>query len=736
MLSAIALRRLRLLSTVPFGMDLQSKLTYLAQLAGLGYRVENPEDYNDSVLYDFTETVEILKQLRGGTVDYVPLFSGFPDKVPEDRAYFIDRLIGFLVRECITYPQGTRLENGLVVPDWLFDLNQFGADPIAQMQDPGRFAAAREEQSGRQQDTHVEWVTLRFAGFEEIEAQALAYLRANLYAKSSIQETLRPDLEWLLGHFSAEQIDATLVVFRETRTYLSQYYWTRENYAAVSRLCDTPTDFLRLFAALTGGDVSLALDRPRPVATGAKPPDQAKKPGYPSLSRVQRRVVLGALESSANLEEDLRRYRGLWLAVGRGLHPGAQAKQFPRAAAAFQSLRNGTIRSFNSQIEMAFQAGTSLQILDKLAERPTLLARRLQQLLRANPGQEDAIFRKLSQVAAQVPLKILIQLESYFRNQWRSEYRTILNKKGKMRVVPRPYILHGSLLERMADALAREAALQVAAMPSWSGQKCWIDPDLAKYTIPFQLRKTSEGMLVLGRGTRLPLDTGKVLRLFVYWKQQQQRTDLDLSLLKFDEDMNSTGNVSYTRLASEGIVHSGDLQDAPLGAAEFIDVELSVVRSLPGCRYLAPQINRYCGEFFGMMDCHSGWMIREQVDARYQSFDLKTVQNKFDLTGTAGYCLPILVDLRQSEIIFIDLYVCGQNRHNTAERSVSDVSILAKEMARMSEMLPNLYNLAVLHQQQRGAERVERTEEADITFGLSGHTYSADRMQKILAELC
>ncbi|MBX3167079.1 MAG: hypothetical protein KF760_06695 [Candidatus Eremiobacteraeota bacterium] len=719
MLSAIALRRLRLLSTAPSGVDLQSKLTFLAQLAGMGYRVENPEAYNDSVLYDFAQTVEVLKEMRGGKVDYTPLFSGFPDKVPEDRAYFIDRLIGFLVRDCLTYPQGTRLENGLVVPDWLFDLKEFGADPIAQMQDPKLRAAAKEQQAGRKQDTHVEWVSLRLADFAELEERALDYLRGNLYAKSSIQEMLRPDLEWLLGHFSAEQVDPAQVVFRETRTYLSKYYWERADYVMVARLCDTPTDFLRLFAALTGGDISLA-----------------EKTSYPKLKRAQRRVVLAGLERAANLEEDLRRYRGLWLAVGRGLHPGAEARDFPRAAAAFQILRNGTIRSFNSHIEMAFQSGASMQVLEKLAERPTLLARRLQQLLKANPGREEAIFSQFSRVAGQVPLKILLQLESYFRNQWRSDYRTILNKKGKLRVVRRPYILHGGVLERVADLLAGQARAQVAARPSWSGKTCWIDAALSKYTVPFQLRKASEGMLVLGRGTRLPLDTGKVLRLFVYWKQRQHRTDLDLSLLKFDEKMHSTGNVSYTRLASEGIVHSGDLQDAPLGAAEFIDVELSVVRKLPDCRYLAPQINRFCGDYFALMDCHSGWMIRDKVDARYESFDLKTVQNKFDLTGTSGYCLPILVDLQESEILFIDLYVTGRSQHNTAEAAVHDVSILCQQMVLLGQMLPNLYDLAVLHQQARGAVRVHRPEEAEITFGLSGQTYSADRMEKILSDLC
>jgi hypothetical protein len=718
MLTTIALRRLKLLLTSDDSVDVQRKLIFLAQLAEMGYQVENPEDYNDSILYVFDPVINTLKQMRGGKVEYVPLFTGFPDKVPEEKAYFVERLIGVLVNSCLDNPAGTRLESGLVVPEWLFDLKQFGADPITQMQDPKLLAAARANQEKRKKDTHVEWIKLRFAKVSEVEERALAYLRANLYAKSSIQEVLRPDLEKLLGHFSAELIDPTQVIFRETRTYLTKYYWERGDYASVSRLVDTPTDFLRLFAALTGGDISLA-----------------GKSKYPKLNRSQRRVVLAGLERAGNLEEDLRRYRGFWLAVGRGLHPGALKEKFPRSAAAFQRLRNETIRTFNSHIEMGFQRGTSLTVLEKLAERPTLLARRLQQLLRANPGQEEAIFTQLRKVAGQVPLKILIQLESYFRQQWRSPYRTILNKKGKMRIMSRTYILNGAVLEQAADVLLAEARAQLSARPGWSDKKVWIDPRLKNYTLPLALRKSSEGMMVFGRGTRIPLEAGKVLRLFVYWKQHQRTTDLDLSLIQFDREMRYSGHVSYTRLASEGIVHSGDLQDAPEGAAEFVDAELSALRKLQNCRYLAPQIFRYHGEFFALMDCHAGWMIRDQVDASYASFDLKTVQNKFDLSGTSGVALPILVDLERSEIIILDLYLPGLQSHNRVEACVTDISKACAAMVDLGEMLPNFYDLAELHQQCRGAQRVEQQHQADLTFGLSGTTYAVDRFEKVLAEL-
>lgn len=718
MLANIALRRLRLIPTSASGVDPQRKLIFLAQLAGLGYRLENPEDYNDSVLAQFDQMMDTLKRLRGGKVDYVPLFSGFPDKVPEERSYFVDRLIGFVVNQCLDDPAGTRLESGLVVPEWLFDLKQFGADPITQMQDPALLAAARAQQSERPKDRHVEWISLRFASAQEVEERALGYLRSNLYARSSIQEVLRPDLDWLLAHFSAQLIDPAQVVFRETRTYLTKYYWVRADYTTVARLVDTPTDLLRLFAALTGGDISLA-----------------EKTRYPKLNRAQRRVVLECLERCSNLEEDLKRYRGLWLAVGRGLHPGAETRDFPLVAAAFKTLRNETIRTFNSLVEVAFQRGTSLQALEHLSQRPALLARRLQQLLGANPGQEERIFAELRKVSAQIPFKLLIQLESYFRQQWRSPYRTVLNKKGKMRIMPRSHSLHGAVLERTAEVLLAEARAQLAARTSWSGQKVWIDPRLKNYTLPLTLRKSSEGMMVFGRGTRIPLDSGKVLRLFVYWKQKQSRTDLDLSLIQFDAQMQYSGHVSYTRLASEGIVHSGDLQDAPLGAAEFIDAELSALREIEDCRYLAPQINRYCGEYFALMDCHAGWMIRDRVSADYASFDLKTVQNKFDLTGTSGLALPILVDLEKQEIIIIDLYMSGLEVHNRVENNVHDVSLAAAAMVELGRMLPNYYDLAELHQQARGGQRVENLPEADLSFGLSGTTYAVDRFEKVLAEL-
>lgn len=716
MLSDLALRRLRLLRLTEGQADTKKKLVFLSELASLGYLVENPEEYNDSILYNYPALIEQLKALRGGQADYVPLFQGFPNDVPNELQYYVHRMLGFLVNHCLSYPRGTRLESGVVVPEWLFELKEFGADPITQMQDPALHRASAQAQKQRAGDRHVEWVSLRFAGKAETEERALAFLRGNLYARSSIQESLRPDLEWLLGFFSPDRIDPTQVVFRETRTYLMKYYWEKAELAQVGLLASTPTDFLRLFAALTGGDVSLAT-----------------KIKFPKLTQPQRRLVLDGLERAGNLAEDLRRYRGLWLALGRGLHPGARADRYARTAEAFAGLRNGGLATFNTPVERAFQERRSLEIVPHLQKRPALLARRLQQLLNANPEHSSAVLEQFAAVAEQVPFKNLLILKWHFQHAWQAQHHTVINKKGKIRVGAHPpRSLKGPVLEPLLQLLQQTMKAQLGKRASWAGRSCWIDPRLLNYTVPLQQRKASDGMLTLGRGTRLPLDVGKVLRLFVYWKQRRMRTDLDLSVIQFDSEMNYTGHVSYTRLAGEGLVHSGDIQSAPLGAAEFIDVDLA---RLTNCRYIAPQIYRYCGHAFGDMQCHSGWMIRDRIDASYQSFDIKTVQNKFDLTGSGSYCLPIVVDLHNSEIIYVDLYVGAVEQHNRVEGAVQDISVITREMVRMGQIRPNLYDLAVLHREARGAQAVEAREQAELTFGLTGCDYSVDRVEKLLSEL-
>ena len=715
-LSEIALRRLRLVAARDEGVTKKKELAFRGELAAMGYRLEG---YDDSVLVHHQWLMRELQKLRGGQVKYVPLFQGFPEKIPEDQSYFVDRLLGYLGNACPLWEEGRRLEDGTIVPEWLFDLEEFGANPITQLQDKGLFKAGVERQKGRKQDTHTEWLTLRAVPPEEIESACLEFLRSNLYAASSIKEALHEDLNFLLEHFGADSIEPERVVFKETRTLLMTYYWNQPDYQALARYCDTPTDLLRLFAGLTGSDVSLT-----------------EKIKFPKLSRPQRRFVLFQLEQCGGLAEDLNRYRGLWLAVARYLHPGQYHQRFPKTAAAFRRLCQGRVPTFNTRVEGAFEKRDLKGALELVRGRPGLLGRRLHQLLELAGEEYPLVLDAFAAVSMKLALKNLLMLETHFRTIEDSEYRAIFTQRGSLwvgrnrrgRVAP-------EALGPLSELIQKAVRQQLSRRASWEGRKVYLDPAWRDLTVPLQQRKASEGLLTLGRGSRLPLDDGKVLRLFVYWKDGLVETDLDLSAIKFDENLNYLDHVSYTQLSSGGAVHSGDLQSAPHGAAEFIDLDILHFLEEPACRYIASLVYRYRGDLFANLECHAGWMVREKIDSNYKSFDIKTVQQKFDLNGGSSSCIPVVVDLYENRVIFTDLYLWSVEGGNTVEGGVNDVSTLVRQMVRMRDTRPNMFELARHHAVARGAELVNCASEADLVFGFEGADYDATDVAGVLSGL-
>lgn len=718
--SAIALRRLRLISVSGRGLAPRRQVAWLAELAKLGFRVRNPEvlAWRRPDVVRHRELIEELRALRGGDVPYVPLFRGFPDDVPEETSYLVRRVVGYLGNLFEQFEEGVELENGVRVPRWLFDLTQFGADPITQMQTLELFEEGRADQEQRAADEHVEWLDLELVEESERDERLLAWLRDVLYAKSSIKQALHDDVHALLAGYGVGVVDPDRIGQKETRALVLRASWQTGNHDAVQLLADTPTDLLRLFAALTDSDVSLG----EPIR-------------FPKMGRPQRKAVLGVLEEATSLAEDLNRYRGLWLALGRYLHPGEHRARFPRAAEAFRQLARGRIPTFASRTEALVAGGDLQRLLTHLGGRPGVLARKVHELLRRFSGERDVVLDALEAAVPAIPSKTLLVMRSHFGSINEAERRVVINKRGKVIVLDNPTrgALSSGDLARLAAILKGALLARFADKPAWSGP-VWVAPGLERYTVPLQQRSASDGLIAIGRGSRIPVTFDTVLRLFVYWKQARRTTDLDLSVIQFDADWTYVGHVSYTQLAAAGIRHSGDLQSAPHGAAEFMDITLTEVD--PKVRFLATQVHRYSGETFDQLQVHAGWMWRRDVNADVASFDIKTVANKFDLTGANAYSLPLVVDLQEREIVWTDLAMAGRTFHSNVEGSHHNAARACREIARFSSTRPTLDGLAQLHLEARGGRRVADRGDAAVTIGFGPeHTVDVGNVERILNEL-
>jgi stress response protein SCP2 len=722
-MKTLALTRLNVLGLARGkGLKPKHKLAFLAELANMGYRLSNPDkldEVSDAFLLDYAHLMAALAKRKGGHVKYVPLFRNFPNETPEDGPYFIRRIMGYLANRLPDIEDVTILQNGTRVPNWLFNVELFGADPITQMQSAELYIAGVKGEAKKARDSHVEWTELTIAFDEELVDLLKGYLQHMLYAKSSIKQELHADLKKLLDFFGAEAIEADKLIFKENMAFVMAYFWNRKAYAEVAKLAQTPTDVLRLFASLTGTDVSLN-DKIR----------------FPKLNRSARKMILSVLEKAPSLAEDLLRYKGLWLEIGRYLHPGEYQKAFPKTAKAFDALRNGKRTSFHAKTELYLSIKEIDALLDHLNMRAGVFARKLHEILRSFPKDTEKILRKFAHKADRIPLKNLFVMRAYFATINQETYRTIVNKKGKMKILPNNAykMLTKQQVTSVLLCLDKAIAQALGQRDSWKDQKVWIDPALINFPLPLQQRKASDGLVTLARGTRISFDPDKVLRLFVYWKEAVQRTDLDLSVIMFDEHFGYVEHVSYTNLKMLGIVHSGDIQSAPHGAAEFVDITLASLN--PMVRYIAVQVYRYCGDTFEQMtDCHTGWMLRSQASSSVKTFDIKTVVNKYDLNGKSAYAIPMVVDLQSHEVILTDLYMTGRARHNNVEGTYGEVALVSRQIADFVNTRPVISDLAMAHAQARGAILADEKAEADISFGLKDCTYNATEIEKILSEL-
>ena len=525
----------------------------------------------------------------------------------------------------------------------------------------------------------------------------LTILFSNLLnTKKSLNQQDHADLIYLIRDFGSKGLQYLPEKFqhKEVQAIVSAQYLSLQLWA-VQQLqlhVQTSTDVLRIYVALSDGDVSLA--EPCKLI---------------SLKKSQRRILLTLLENCLHIQEDLFRYPEPWKRVIERIHPFSYQKHFPKTCIAFQHIfENKKPERFSQKIEIALQSHQFEDVVKLLKQRPGEFARRLQHCLKQFPVQQQQLLDAFKTVIDAVPIALLFQIKHYFLQNRTLKYRIFFLKgqSAKVFAIKNNLAPLSAVITTQITTLCEQSIIQRFSKLSPLGA-CYLDDQLKNYSVPFAQRAASKALKTIAAGSRLALDIGNTVRFFIYWKDtDSERVDIDLSALVFDAEHTVKATIAFYNLKESFAVHSGDITSAPKGASEFIDIDISKALSL-GIRYVMMSINSYTQQnYCDLPICFAGFMMREDAQ-QGQIYEPTTVQHKFDVTSKSSFTIPLIIDLEKREVIWTDLAMTATpSIDNTVFGHLSSMSLM--QYAMTEKTFPNLYDLFDLHIRARGQRVTER----------------------------
>ncbi len=592
----------------------------------------------------------------------------------------------------------TPLSCGHVIDSALFDVDAFGACPICQFQVP-------ELSSTDEARIPFESLTpLKVLGYsDDFFATEASRLLARPSSLSEDEKLLVMEAAEYSRKYDTVIAMPTDAIFKETLPFVYDLFGSD----AVKGCLSGATDVMRIAYYLSDNGADLSL----------------KENVRFKLSTSQKRNLLVLLESVPNLAEDMMRDRERWLRLGERLNPGSEKNRarFPKAAVAFDRLRNNAkgIVTFNKQMEETMRAGRIDQdFINLMVERPGEFARKLDYMLRNAPDTTPVV-AAFGRVVGKLPEKLLFELRKYLGS------RDLLSKrmffpKGQANKVQIVEDKRKPLAQRDADAcmdiINIDLLRRLGEKPALGS--VYIDPALKDVLMPFNRRGDSSMMAsdVVTKGSRFPF-SGDVVRGFVWWKNgsvgtYSSATDVDLSVVMFDDKFIQLGHVAFTNLSDSGIVHSGDIRDAPNGASEFIDIDVRKVTK--GVRYIAMSVIVYTGQTFDQFECFAGFMERDALNSG-KVYEPESVKVRFDISAKTTQHMPVLFDLKERKVIYADMSMASRGRHAAVAAQSEKQAALTEGMLSLPDRKPTLYDVVFLNAMARGS-LVDNPDEADTCF--------------------
>lgn len=313
--------------------------------------------------------------------------------------------------------------------------------------------------------------------------------------------------------------------------------------------------------------------------------------------------------------------------------------------------------AFLEHVELAAQV---------LESRPGEYARRLDLLLRTGHDTE-ALLQRFAAISPRVSTPVILQMIAHFKVRTVDGRLRVFFPKGEVAKVfaledRRPSVAV-SVARRVVDTRERALLDRFAGLPPLGRRH--VDPVLKNYVVPLAQRAASKSLRTFARGSRISMPEAGFVRLFIWWMNGRSRVDIDLSVALYGPGYGYMSTVGFYNLRDWGAYHSGDIVDAPKGAAEFIDLDLQMLRAR-GVRFVVMCVSSYSGQSYcDLPECFAGWMSRANLNSG-EPFEARTVEDRVDLASDTRFSLPRVLDLQQREVLWADIAL----RDNPASTTV------------------------------------------------------------------
>lgn len=527
-----------------------------------------------------------------------------------------------------------------------------------------------------------------------------------LNSKTSISEQDKTDIKWFFENKSFKELPKEIPL-KENCALVGKLYL--ENYSDVSAkdlkpYFKTATDVLRLATAISDGDISLK-----------------QNTKFVNMNKRTIRIILELLESCDNIEEDMKRYKGRWIKLGEKLHPN-KYQSLIKVIVAFDKLRNNKkIPTWKGLVNENYEKKNYSQVVKLLSQRSGEFARDLDNILRKAEDKTEVI-KAFNSVATEVATPVLWQVMNHFKH--RDEQRFIIPKDDKAilyKIQKEVENIDKKYCDMVVN-ICNNSLLYNYRQKDYMGN-VYLSEAFKDYIMPFNQRSASKSLQTLTTGSKVALnDFCKVLRGFIWWTNvDDYGVDIDLSATLLSEDFEYESHISFTNLKDiYGNTHSGDITNGGdingKGVAEFIDIDIEKCLKNE-IRYVVFGVYSYSGhKYCDMPNIKFGYMEREQSDMG-EIFEPNTVKQRIDLATNSETSLPMVFDLVERKMIWLDLSLSLQRLGftNTLENNFASAREVLQIMTNLKR--PNLYELIIMNVMARGM-LVDNKEEADIIFDL------------------